>query len=267
MRRHPLIRVALARFVFARLARLTSSRPPSDCLLETPRRRAPARDRRNLLASCAVALGAVLLLALPGPSRADGTGTYTWSMSSFGPGCAWVPVNPSKGFHTPNEGLQWMLNAWNAAGCTGWTIVDQGGSFPQFWWKTNLGTSMGAGAVCDGGDIPTADGVCNYTTFQNSTVKQADCDAPCVRANPINYAIGNKTLREVDYSGKGPFPLQFARTYNSHLSLIGPSSYMSITWTHNFQRSMQYEAALTPKVVSNYRATGPIPPYSSTHPL
>ena len=268
MDRHPLCRSALARFG-VRFNRFTPFKPRrlragSFSIRKLVQPTAPRLGWRNLLRSSVVALSAVFLLALPGPSGADGTGTYKWSMSSFGPGCAWVQVNPSKGFRTPNEGLQAMLNAWNAAGCTGWTIVDQGGSFPQFWWKTNLGTSMGAGAVCDGGDIPTAEGVCNYTTFQNSTVKQADCDAPCVRANPINYAIGNKTLREVDYLGKGPFPLQFARTYNSHLSLIGPSSYMSITWTHNFQRSMQYETALTPKVVSNYRGTGRVLSYRST---
>ncbi len=42
--------------------------------------------------------------------------------------------------------------------------------------------------------------------------------------NPINFAVGNKFQREVDYRASGKLPLTFERTYNSHDKL----------WRHNY---------------------------------
>ena len=42
--------------------------------------------------------------------------------------------------------------------------------------------------------------------------------------NPINFAVGNKFQREVDYLASGKLPLTFERTYNSHDKL----------WRHNY---------------------------------
>ena len=224
---------------------------------------APLSGWRNLLRSSVVALSAVFLLALPGPSQADGTGTYAWGPNEAVGQCGFITVRPRNGYRTRAAALQAALNAWAAAGCDP-TVISQSGTWPGPFWYGLPGGAIRVGPHCDDSDRAVSiDGICNYA-FQNSPAKQAGCEAPCLRGNPINYVIGNKTLREVDYSGAGSFPLQLTRSYNS---ILPRPWLMSNTWMHNYQRSVEYNAAETPKVVSNYRGSGRVISYRSADGL
>lgn len=73
-------------------------------------------------------------------------------------------------------------------------------------------------------------------TITRTAVAPIDAKTPgkppqCV-GNPCNPATGNKFQTEVDFSGYGPFPLSFARYYNSMGSLFSAS--LGTRWSHNY---------------------------------
>lgn len=60
------------------------------------------------------------------------------------------------------------------------------------------------------------------------------CDTPSPRqGNPLNIAIGNKFQREEDFRGAGPYPLRFARHYNS----------VDGYWRHNYSTRLRLTSA------------------------
>ena len=65
-----------------------------------------------------------------------------------------------------------------------------------------------------------------------------DCVSPSGMAgNPINLATGNKYQKETDYTGAGPYPLRFARHYNS---ASPPAGSLGSHWRHTYDRSLHF---------------------------
>jgi YD repeat-containing protein len=58
--------------------------------------------------------------------------------------------------------------------------------------------------------------------------------------NPINSATGNKLQTATDYLGHGPFPLRFARHYNSAAPLI--TTPIGARWRHSYGGNVQLSA-------------------------
>ena len=72
---------------------------------------------------------------------------------------------------------------------------------------------------------------------------QPSCDAPSsAQGNPINMAIGNKFQREEDFRGGGPYPLHFARNYNS----------VDGYWRHTYSTRLR----TTPSLITLIHADG-----------
>jgi RHS repeat-associated protein len=61
--------------------------------------------------------------------------------------------------------------------------------------------------------------------------------------NPIEPGSGNKYQRELDYRGPGPFPLEFARTYNSAVLDGYRTGAPSLTsqWLHSYDREIRLD--------------------------
>jgi YD repeat-containing protein len=66
--------------------------------------------------------------------------------------------------------------------------------------------------ICDTGYFES-NGRCVPMPPKNFGCCQGD-DKPQI-GNPIGVGTGNKVAQEIDYTGQGPFPLQFARVYNA----------------------------------------------------
>ncbi len=70
------------------------------------------------------------------------------------------------------------------------------------------------------------------------------CDAPSnSQGNPINTAIGNKFQKEEDYRANGPYPLFFARHYNS----------VDGYWRHNYSTRLNITSGLITLILADGR--------------
>jgi YD repeat-containing protein len=80
---------------------------------------------------------------------------------------------------------------------------------------------------------------------------------PCktCTGNPINTGIGNKFETETDYTGAGPFPLVFRRTYNS---LPANGANMGAHWRAGFDRRIGRLVASGVNTAVMYRDDGKI---------
>ena len=116
-----------------------------------------------------------------------------------------------------------------------------GGGAKVLWCPLSFGTSThlaGAGgstvflsgSSCPAGTVfNSIAGACEDGTQpigrkQLGTPTDPLCGPPVAQGDPINSSTGNEFESEVDYEGGGPFPLRFARYYNSSDGL----------WRHNY---------------------------------
>ena len=74
--------------------------------------------------------------------------------------------------------------------------------------------------------------------------------------DPVNVTTGDNYQSQVDYQGKGAFPLRFVRDYNSQASTFGP---LGTDWTYSYSQHIQLTSSTTADVV---RSSGKI--YSFT---
>lgn len=145
----------------------------------------------------------------------------------------------------------------------------------NFWCRANPGDTP-----CSGSFSTTSVPICVGGFWNPETlacVSQCDADAPpqngaCIGAppdkplgarqpgqcrvgNPCDPATGNKILEEVDYAGTGPFPLRFARYYNSLGRKVGPGT---PAWQHEYQRIVRATLVDAGNFVDLVRASGSV---------
>lgn len=89
-----------------------------------------------------------------------------------------------------------------------------------------------------------------YCTLSNPNLRTCDTaqkpdkergcgtEGTAFEGNPCNVATGNKYQKETDFEGSGPFPLEFARFYNSDEST--PSSTLGPQWRHTYDRKIVF---------------------------
>jgi YD repeat-containing protein len=197
-----------------------------------------------------------LVAVLPSALYAAGTGPVVWRITQNIGGCGSygtdIPDFPSFG-----EAKDAQLAAMAAQSCVYAqpTVI---GSFPTYDVKASAdpqeNTSFTVSAACKGGNplyfAPDANGVCNYTTGPNPD-KAAGCQG-CTRGNPASLEGGAKMQRYVDYHGPGPFPLRFARVYNS---TVVRGTAIGVRWTHSYAAKVVHFAD-TPNVVTVFRGDG-----------
>lgn len=101
------------------------------------------------------------------------------------------------------------------------------------------------------------------------------CPGGCVGDDPVNPGTGNKFQTEPDYSGTGPSPLKFERTYNSRGSdsaakVVSPTSFVTnespvgAKWTHNYNLGVSVESTSAISTATVSRPDGKSYFFSST---
>ncbi len=147
----------------------------------------------------------------------------------------------------------------------GWTMCT-----PSAW--TELGTMEGAQVgdfiylyACNINYV-WQDQVPAYITSSTEPYQMSGCvplpRKPCCnhyKGDPGDTGTGNETQSETDYTGTGPFPLTFTRTYNS---LIPDSSNLGANWRSNFGDfavgGITVNTGLTPNLATVRRPDGQV---------
>lgn len=147
------------------------------------------------------------------------------------------------------------------------------GAFPlafpgmEIGWGTIGNTQAGCDnnqsvrAVCaDGPGQNTPDGVvcpARPMSIPRNIGFAGSCPEGKCEGNPINPAIGNKFQTEPDYAGTGPFPLRFARYYNSFNAGQGTSrAPIGTLWSHTYSRSLIFDPGGSKTLVAAAREDG-----------
>jgi YD repeat-containing protein len=73
----------------------------------------------------------------------------------------------------------------------------------------------------------------------------------CLEGNPVSPVTGNKFQKEVDYVAYGPFPLRFARYFNS-FSNQGRAG-LGVNWTHSYGQRLRGDG---PNIMVAFRENG-----------
>jgi YD repeat-containing protein len=92
-------------------------------------------------------------------------------------------------------------------------------------------------------NIRQTDGTCkpiSKTLAQNGAAISGSCP---VRADPINFSVGNSFQAEVDYQGGSGSPLNFSRAYNS----------IDGIWRHNYSTNLRLGDTFTVLVLNDGR--------------
>jgi RHS repeat-associated protein len=87
---------------------------------------------------------------------------------------------------------------------------------------------------CNAGFHWTGEAACVLGNGDGCNYGQPDCET-C--GNPIHGATGNKYQREADYAGRGPFPLEFVRSYNSFIGFSRAN--LGLGWRSNYDRVLK----------------------------
>ena len=98
------------------------------------------------------------------------------------------------------------------------------------------GAQLESGPIPGPGGIPTCstpgpEGVYDDGKIQGNPCPKTTPDC----GNPISVAVGNKVQKELDYRAATPFPLVFARTYNSTDS---DGQRIGRRWRHSYERRL-----------------------------
>ncbi|MGH8443378.1 MAG: DUF6531 domain-containing protein, partial [Nevskiaceae bacterium] len=101
------------------------------------------------------------------------------------------------------------------------------------------GTHWAGGASCA---LGTGDG-CNYGACESC----GGAGSP-MEGNPIHAKSGNKFQKEIDYTGRGPSPLNWGRSYNSFIGWTGGRH--GFYWRHSYDRVLK---------INNYGVYGTAP--------
>jgi len=179
-----------------------------------------------------------------------GTGTYgTYVMSP-----AYQCVATSSGCPSGTTLIGGVCNITSAPVCSGgWQATTASPSYIQFATSSgNVCTTAGTGAPSiTGSNGLTVNYSCGGTGSYTSTcgvsqpMKAAGKCTTCQQStgDPINSGNGNHYETATDYSGAGPFALQFIRTYNSNPSITIQDGWIGTGWRHSYSRSLQLSAS------------------------
>jgi len=96
---------------------------------------------------------------------------------------------------------------------------------------TNVYGPFGASETCKLGSYQDPEtGQCGPPKCTDSC-----CDSGCGNgSNPIGTASGNKHQVEIDFTGTGPFPLAFNRTYDSKRIWLANPAPIGVAWSHRY---------------------------------
>jgi len=126
-------------------------------------------------------------------------------------------LNASGGFHWTG-----VLTPY-VSGTLGCQFIQRDGSVQ------NNGCIVGAAGFCTEG-FTLVGALCLANGGPDPDKGNGGPCPPC--GNPVGPANGNKFERELDYTGSGPFPLRWERTYNS-IRVLKPGS-MGLRWLANY---------------------------------
>ncbi len=119
----------------------------------------------------------------------------------------------------------------------------------------SFGDADGDDCISDPGEASEGEGAC-YTSPDPDKTKGQNHDSPHV-GDPIDASNGNMYTSEKDYVGKGPFPLNLTRYYNSQpsASVALAETAFGANWSHHLGSYLVTVSAASKKMV---RADGKV---------
>ncbi|MHB8742699.1 MAG: RHS repeat-associated core domain-containing protein [Sulfuricaulis sp.] len=97
---------------------------------------------------------------------------------------------------------------------------------------TNVYGPFGSSDPCSISGYEDGNGQCGPPKCNDGCCSPGGCTSN--GSEPIHTASGNEHETETDFSGTGPFPLRFTRTYDSNRVWLASSLPIGIGWTHSY---------------------------------